>query len=622
MPGRRRNASPAALVPLLALVLLGASPCSFDYVRSRTCSALSMEVTIGQPGVLVPDCLGTSPMQITFQETITYPTVPPSLVPTEVLRPFGREILITPTAFATPGPLTLVLHTEPAGRGNRPPTTYTITIRVLGVARDAGTPPPAGDRCPRMPQPTPGAAFVTATASPGVVAATGVSRLSELVTNGVGPYVYAWRGYTDRSASASGSFPASDPASNPSLPGPLAQGFAQFEDTFFFVDVTDQGVAAVDPNRVLTGCVRVHQSDGPVARFTAAPESFYAGSSDVTLDPSGSTGSYTDVSWAVEYFGDVQPSPTTLEDYLRIGDFGWSSMWSQDSAALLGTTVPASVFTQPGVYRVGLTMFDVGTEHSTFEFLQILPRPPDAGATDAGLPDAGPADAGAPDAGPPPVAPVASVTTSSSDVIPQNGSTTLTCSVANGVGPFDFAWHGYRDDGAPGPGPFVLSSSTGSSVAARLVFPTSDFYFFCVATDLGLPANAPDRTSTGYIKLHESDGPVGRFTLGPGPFHFGVENVTADASASSDLTAPVTWTVEHYIGPNPPVAELDLEGYLSLYSSVTTVWAQLYEVDSVPLNVTIPAATFPAPGIYRLRLDVFDSVFNSHSSYQYFSVLP
>lgn len=622
MPARRRSASPPAVVGLLALLLLGASPCSFDYVSSRSCTALSMEVTIGQPGVLVPDCLGTSPMQITFQENITYPSLPPSLVPSEVLRPFGREILITPGASATPGVLTVVLHTTPAGRGNRPPTTYNIAVRVLAAPHDAGTPPPSGDPCPLMPPAAPGGPFVTATASPGVVSANGTSRLSELVTNGVGPYAYAWRGYTDQGASASGSFPASDPASNPSLASPLAQGFAQFEDSFFFVDVTDQGVAATDPNHVLTGCVRVHQSDGPVARFTAVPRSFYAGSSDVTLDPSASRGSYTDVSWSVEYFGDVQPSPTTLEDYLRLGDFGWSSVWSQDSTALLRTTVAASVFSQPGAYRVGLTMFDVGTVHSTFEFLHVLPDLPDAGIADAGMPDAGLADAGAPDAGPPPVPLVTSVTTGTGDVIPQGSDATLSCSVANGVGPFDYAWHGYRDDGAPGPGPFVLSSDTGSSVVARLVFPTSDFYFFCVATDLGVPPYDPNRTSTGYIKLHESDGPVGRFTVGAGPFHFGVDDVTADASSSSNLTVPVSWTLERYVGPSTPGAGLDLEGYLLLYSGVQTVWAQDYQVASIPLNVTIPAATFLAPGIYRLRLDVFDDVFNSHSSFQYFTVSP
>jgi len=65
--------------------------------------------------------------------------------------------------------------------------------------------------------------------------------------------------------------------------------------------------------------------------------------------------------------------------------------------------------------------------------------------------------------------PVVTVT-SVSNVVPQNGSDGLGCSVTNGVGPFDYSWQGYRDDGAPGPGPFILSSATVQFPTVRLVF--------------------------------------------------------------------------------------------------------------------------------------------------------
>jgi hypothetical protein len=218
----------------------------------------------------------------------------------------------------------------------------------------------------------------------------------------------------------------------------------------------------------------------------------------------------------------------------------------------------------------------------------------------------------------PPVTAVAPV--GGGDVVPEDGTIALGCSVTNGVGPFDYAWHGYRDDGAPGPGPFVLSADAGTPVVATLVFPTSDFYFFCVATDEGLPVGDPNRTTSAYVRVHESNGPVGRFTVAPGPFHHTVDDVTANASGSTDITTPITWTLDRYVGTATPGP--GIEGYLKLYTGVTTVWAQIFTTDTTSLNVTFSAATFPAPGVYRIRLDVFDAVFDSHSTYEYFTVLP
>ena len=539
MSARRRHA-PSAVLGLMAIVLLlGASPCSPDYPASRNCPTLSMQVTIGQPGVLVPDCLGTSPMQITFPETISYPALPPSLAPSLVNKQFGRQILITPTAVATPGVATLVIHTTAGGRAG--PSTYTVAVTIVGtLPPDAG--PPSGDRCPRTPPPTPGSPFVTATATPAIVATNGTVQLSEVIANGTGPFTYAWRGYSNAGDSYAGAFASSDPASNPTLASPLVPFLIPEEDSYFFVEVTDHGVPATDANHVMTGCVRVHASDGPVARFSANPLSFPAGTSVVTLDPSGSTGYQPPVDWFVEYFADVQPAPATLEDFLRLGAFGWSLAFQGQSDA--GLVVPADVFARPGVYRAQLQVTSVAgiSGHSSFDFLQVLQGPPDAGAPDAG----------APDAGPPPATPVLQLTTGG-DVVPGNGSISLGCSVTNGgVGPFTYAWHGYRDDGAPGPGPFSLSPETGTPVTATLFFPTDDFYFFCVATDNGVALSDPNRTSSGYVKVHESDGPVGRFTLSAASFRSNVDDITADASGSTGVTSEFTWTVEQYIGTRTP----------------------------------------------------------------------
>ena len=98
-----------------------------------------------------------------------------------------------------------------------------------------------------------------------------------------------------------------------------------------------------------------------------------------------------------------------------------------------------------------------------------------------------------------------------------------------------------------------------------------------------------------------------------------MDDVSFNAGASSSITVPVTWGIEQYVGTQTP--DGGIEGYLSLYDASTVVWTQIDTTATIPLAVPIPAATFPAAGIHRARLDVFDSVFNSHTSYQYFTIL-
>jgi hypothetical protein len=270
--------------------------------------------------------------------------------------------------------------------------------------------------------------------------------------------------------------------------------------------------------------------------------------------------------------------PTQISNEIRI---------SPTAAALVGTatvvvhTAPRGrVGILPRTYAVTVTM--------------LAPPPPDAGPPDAGS-DAGPPDAGS-DAGPPDAGTVVSVT-SSADVVRQGTLVQLSCAVTGGVGPFAYLWHGYRDDGAPcSTGPCTLSDVASQFPSARLVFPTEDFYFFCVVTDSGVPASDPNSTATGYAKVSESDGPVGRFTVAPGPFQFGVDDVSFDASASTGTTVPVTWTIEQYVGTQTPAG--GIEGFLLLNDATQVVWTEVYTTDTIPLTLTIPAVSpaSPSPG--------------------------
>jgi len=70
----------AIVAAVLSLALLGISPCSSDYEASRSCTDLSVTVTAGGPGVLVPSCpLFTDAMEVSFLERISFTSVPSDL---------------------------------------------------------------------------------------------------------------------------------------------------------------------------------------------------------------------------------------------------------------------------------------------------------------------------------------------------------------------------------------------------------------------------------------------------------------------------------------------------------------------------------------------------------------
>jgi hypothetical protein len=194
-------------------------------------------------------------------------------------------------------------------------------------------------------------------------------------------------------------------------------------------------------------------------------------------------------------------------------------------------------------------------------------------------------------------------------VTPTGGTTTLIPTVSGGIGPFLYAWHGYRDDGSPFSD--TLSSSTDAQPTAALVFPGSDFYFFVAVTDIG----AGGKTHGAYVRVHEADDAVARFTVSPASIHAGVTDVRFDASASTGVVTPVGWTLQ-YLGnvPRPP----DIERYLLLGAQSGNTLASA-TTDLLILDV--PAASFSQPGAYRMLLQVNGNV-STHQTFEYFYVDP
>ncbi len=207
------------------------------------------------------------------------------------------------------------------------------------------------------------------------------------------------------------------------------------------------------------------------------------------------------------------------------------------------------------------------------------------------------------------------LTVSASPVIVNTGhSTTLSAIVTGGVGPFDRLWRGYRDDGTP----FSFTSGSSTTVdqpSVGLESPSDDFYFFVTVTDNGILAGQPGHTLGGYVRVHESDGPVAIFSVIGGPFHVNVTDVLFDASASTGVTTPIFWELQ-YFGNVPKPA--DIEGYLVLDA---TSWTGIYKASTDLMTLDVPASTFINPGVYRMFLQVNNGI-EFHQTYEYFYVNP
>jgi len=208
--------------------------------------------------------------------------------------------------------------------------------------------------------------------------------------------------------------------------------------------------------------------------------------------------------------------------------------------------------------------------------------------------------------------------TASSLSAPSGGSITLTANVSGGAGPFSYEWEGIRDDGTPYS--LTFSNPTGARTDVSFVFPDQDFYFFVTVTDNGIPANQEGHTRTGFIRVHESDGAIGRFSVLNGPFTANVTDVHLDATATTGATPDRYWTLQ-YLGDVP--APSDIRGYLMLESNsqARLFWTDVDTLVTTQNTATVPASKFTLPGAYRMSLQVSDGL-NWHQTYEYFMVRP
>jgi len=208
--------------------------------------------------------------------------------------------------------------------------------------------------------------------------------------------------------------------------------------------------------------------------------------------------------------------------------------------------------------------------------------------------------------------------TASSLSAPSGGSITLTANVSGGAGPFSYEWEGIRDDGTPYS--LTFSNPTGARTDVSFVFPDQDFYFFVTVTDNGIPANQEGHTRTGFIRVHESDGAIGRFSVLNGPFTANVTDVHLDATATTGATPDRYWTLQ-YLGDVP--APSDIRGYLMLESNsqARLFWTDVDTLVTTQNTATVAASKFTLPGAYRMSLQVSDGL-NWHQTYEYFMVRP
>jgi hypothetical protein len=193
------------------------------------------------------------------------------------------------------------------------------------------------------------------------------------------------------------------------------------------------------------------------------------------------------------------------------------------------------------------------------------------------------------------------------------GDSNLDC-IAQGAGPFTYAWHGYQDDGTVGgvvfSNPNVQAPTVTMSTASGN---GANFYVFCV------PTRTTDNvkgSGYGLVTLSTGNTTPG-VTVNPDSIHAGATDVTFDGTPSISASSAVQWVVQY--GGN--VVPANLEGYLTL---PPTAWTTVFS-DNAPMSLveTVPAADFSSPGAYRVQLTVISSNdFSVNEGTFYFQVLP
>jgi hypothetical protein len=211
----------------------------------------------------------------------------------------------------------------------------------------------------------------SASADPQLVPIGGTVNLHATVTGALGRLAFLWRGYRDDGANVTDalvdrkSASTSTPLGNPGT------------DFYFFVTVTDEG----QPGNPAEAVVRVHETDGPVARLSVSPASIVAGVNDVTADGTGSTGNLdVIVEWTLESMEGVPP-PRSLEEYLLLAQSnpgrGWDVIMQPTVTTDLTMKFPASMFAgHPGAYRVRLGVQDFPgalSPHRAYEYFYVYP---------------------------------------------------------------------------------------------------------------------------------------------------------------------------------------------------------------------------------------------------------
>ena len=504
-----------------SVVLLGASPCSREYQRSRNCSDLALTVEAGSPGMLMPDCLKLNPpqpMEITLTEQVSFTSVPADLRAVLVPTPRSNMIQISAIPTAMPGTAFVRIHTEPLGQGlHQFAHDYRVTVTVL---------------------PNPGPRYAIGVTVNGLSGVSGSLVLQDnladdLTVTADGDFVFPTR--LPSGARYSVSVKATPPGQSCSP--------SNATGTVAAADVMNISVTCVNtaPHYAIGGKVQ-----GLLGTLVLQDNT----TDDLTVTADGDF-----------VFSTPLPSGALYSATVAVPPPGQSCTVSDGT----GTVAAADVTS------ISVTCMDSAVDFT----VSVLADPP---------------------------------------VTPTGGSTTLSAAVSGGIGPFHYAWRGYRDDGAVYNN--TLSSPTAAQPTAALVFPGSDFYFFVTVTDL-----ASGDTHDAYVRVHESDDVVAQFTVSPPLIRLG-DTVTFDASASFSVVTPIGWTLQ-YLG-NPSTRPMNIEDWLKLQadSNGTLFWTtRLFTMTDVLTLSLVLSDTRYQPGAYRMLLQENGDV-STHQTYEYFWVDP